>query len=135
MCGQLICKETEYEARNLTIVSAVAAPNAAPCKTAANQTTAEGTAKDQVKNDVKDQGEKIDTCTPGGCRCGEWGAWVAWRKIDTGLQSTQTVPIGAACTWTVVVKYDRFFRKREADCHPAPIAMAPRQKGAQQRHA
>jgi hypothetical protein len=129
MCGELICAETEYEARAITVVSSVPNPNAAPCNAANKKPIAETTAQDQLKDAVKAQGEKIDSCKGDPkCECGEMPAWPpngGWKKINAGLQSVQDVTFGANCTWTVTLKYDRYYRKRSADCLQKPVARFP----------
>jgi hypothetical protein len=57
MCGKLICAETEYEARAITVISAVPNPNAAPCNASNKKPIAEATAQDQLKDAVKSRGE------------------------------------------------------------------------------
>jgi hypothetical protein len=127
MCGELVCAETEYKAEGITVVSSTPNPNANPCNTDSKKKLAEETAKDQLKTAVANQGEKIDSCDGDArCVCGDMPAWPAtggWKKINTGLQSSQDVTFGTTCTWTVVLKYDRHYRKRSADCYQKPVAM------------
>ena len=125
-CG---CKETQYTARNISVVSAVPHPNSAPCNSAANKAAAERNAMSDLQKLIIDSGEKVDTCKDDEeCVCDEFPPWPAdvthgWREVNKNLKLAIDVTIGGldiVCRWTVTVKYDRYYRARSADCIKKP---------------
>jgi hypothetical protein len=135
-CLEHVCKESEYEARNVVVVSSVAHPNTAPCNSGANKQAAERQADIDLRKEVHDQGEKADTChRHEGCTCGQMPEWPSalphgWEKIDNGIQVDCDVLIGINCRWTVTLKYDRYYRSRSADCLRKPLAMLHARAGS-----
>jgi len=121
-CLKLVCSESEYSARNITLVSAV--PNEQRCKDAKD--AAEAQAKALLEEEVKEHGEKVDTCKDDpACRCKEMPPWPpndgGWERVDQGLRKLyRDITTSSGCEWKITLEYDRYYRSRSADCIRKP---------------
>src|SRR5262245_38980991 len=134
MCRKHLCVETQYKADGITVVKSTPTPDAAPCNTAEKKRLSEATAKSKLSDAVAAQGESIHPCDADPkCQCAAMPDWPGgaggWTKINTGLTSTQVVDWPGGCSWSVELKYDRYYRERSARCYVKPIAMLPPVQG------
>lgn len=125
-CQDLVCKETEYQARNAKVINSVPFPDTQACRK--NQASAETQAKTRVDSDVSKQKKECACETDFNCECDDLPPWPAaapfgWqlKKSDKGLKRDVPVVLGLECTWTVTVQYDRWHRSRSADCLENPL--------------
>ena len=113
------CYQIEYRASGKQLLSAKPNPDNKDCNTAANKAFAEKEAEKQLDIEMEHKKEDVNQCAEeAGCACPPWPApWIGgWAIVVAGLTSTQTVQVGAGCTWKVIIQYDREERSRSANC-------------------
>jgi hypothetical protein len=124
MCIELVCAESEYEARKITVVKSAPDPDEDPCNKDSKKPIAEQSAQDQLKDAVKAMGETGNCKKDPTCRC-ELPPWpdkdpFGWKLDKANQTSVQDVDFGPNCKWHVTLQYNLWYRKRTGDCRKKP---------------